>query len=348
MPIVTYRQALNACLHDEMSKNPDVVVFGEDVVGGLGTKGLEERELDEAWGGVMGVTKGLRRKFGDRVRDTPISESAIVGAAVGAAVSGLRPVVELMYVDFIGVCLDQLMNQAAKLRYMFGGNAKVPMVVRSMYGAGFSAGAQHSQALYPMLMHIPGLKVVAPSTPQSAYGLLKSAIRDENPVIFLEHKMLYDSKGEVDYSAPDIALGKAATVRSGDDITIVAVGRMVGIATEAANQILEERGIDCEVIDVQSLAPLDEESILVSVRKTGHLVVVDEAYPRCGFASEVTSIVAIKGFASLKAPIVAVTPPEIPVPFAPSLEALYVPDVDSVVGAVEMCMHSGVRSIVSV
>ena len=194
---LSYREALNEALTQEMRRDPAVVVFGEDVIGGLGTVGLAERGLDEAWGGVMGVTKGLRTEFGIRVRDTPITESAFLGAAVGAAATGLRPVVELMYVDFVGVCLDQIMNQAAKLRYMFGGKARVPLVIRTMYGAGFSAAAQHSQSLYPMLVHLPGLKVVAPSNPYDAKGLLTESIRDDDPVVFLEHKVLYDSRGDV-------------------------------------------------------------------------------------------------------------------------------------------------------
>ena len=226
---ITFQQAINEALAQEMGRDETVVVFGEDVVGGSGAPGE-----DDAWGGVLGVTKGLYGQFPNRVLDTPISESAIIGAAAGAAASGLRPVVELMFVDFMGVCLDQIFNQAAKFRYMFGGKAVTPMVVRTMFGAGIRAASQHSQALYPIFTHIPGLKVVVPSTPYDAKGLLIQAIRDDDPVIFLEHKVLYTLEGDVPEEAYAIPFGEADIVREGDDVTVVALGRMVHLAQQAA------------------------------------------------------------------------------------------------------------------
>ena len=218
---ITYQQAINEALAQEMERDPTVVLFGEDVSGGMGSPGEED-----AWGGVLGVTKGLYPRFPDRVLDTPISESAYIGAAAGAAAAGLRPVAELMFVDFLGVCFDQIFNQAAKFRYMFGGNARTPIVIRTMWGAGIRAASQHSQALHPIFTHIPGLKVVAPSTPYDAKGLLIQAIRDDDPVIFLEHKVLYGTEGEVPEEQYTIPFGEANFVREGDDVTIVALGRM--------------------------------------------------------------------------------------------------------------------------
>jgi acetoin:2,6-dichlorophenolindophenol oxidoreductase subunit beta len=343
----SYREALNEALAQEMRRDPAVVVFGEDVIGGVGTAGLAERGLDEAWGGVMGVTKGLCSEFGTRVRDTPITESAFIGAAVGAAATGLRPVVELMYIDFVGVCLDQIMNQAAKLRYMFGGKVRVPLVVRTMYGAGFSAGAQHSQSLYPMLVHLPGLKVVVPSNAYDAKGLLAEAIRDDDPVIFFEHAMLYDTGGDVPEESYTIPFGEAWVAREGNDVTIVAVGRMVRLAVEAAGALSRSAGVECEVIDPRTLSPLDEDSILESLSRTGRLVVVDESSPRCGFGSEIASLAAQRGFELLRAPVRTVTPPHVPVPFAPALESAYLPDTGKIVSAVEAVLESRDFTVVS-
>src|SRR5207248_10909055 len=236
-------------------------VFGEDVVGGSGAAGVMD-----AWGGVMGVTKGIYDRHPNRILDTPISESAFVGAAVGAAASGLRPVAELMFVDFMGVCFDQIFNQGAKLRYMFGGKAKVPMVIRTMWGAGIRAASQHSQALYPIFTHIPGLKVAIPSTPYDAKGLLIQAIRDDDPVIFFEHKVLYTMEGDVPEESYAIPFGEASVVRDGDDVTVVAIGRMVGMAMAAAAE-LEAEGISCEIIDPRTTSPLDEETIYESVER---------------------------------------------------------------------------------
>lgn len=330
---ISLQQAVNEALAQEMERDKTVIVMGEDVAGGSGTQG----EMD-AWGGPLGITKGLWSKFGDRVMDTPISESAFVGAAVGAAVSGLRPVVELMFVDFMGVCFDQILNQAAKFRYMFGGKAVTPLVVRTMYGAGLRAAAQHSQCLYPMFTHVPGLKCVVPSTPYDAKGLLIQAIRDNDPVIFFEHKLLYSIRGEVPEEPYTIPFGEANFVREGSDATIVALGRMVHVASDAA-QALAKEGIDCEVIDLRTTSPLDEDSVLESVEKTGRLVVVDEASPRCNIATDIAALAGQKAFASLKAPMAMVTAPHTPVPFSDVLEDQYIPDAKRVAAAVRDTMR---------
>ena len=316
----SFREAINEALRLEMRRDPRVIIMGEDVAGGMGAAGEQD-----AWGGVLGVTKGLISEFGpERVRDTPISESAFIGAAVGAAATGLRPVAELMFIDFVGVCLDQILNQAAKLRYMFGGKATVPLVIRTMYGAGLRAASQHSQSLYPIFTHIPGLKVVIPSSPYEAKGLLIRAIRDDDPVIFCEHKMLYDETEEVPDEAYTIPFGEANLTREGEDITIVAIGRMVKFANEAADR-LTAQGVACSVIDPRTASPLDEETILESVNETGRLVVVDEASPRCNLATDIVALVATKAFSELKAPVSIVAPPHTPVPFSPALEDAYVP-----------------------
>ncbi len=316
----SFREAINEALRLEMRRDPRVIVMGEDVAGGMGAAGEQD-----AWGGVLGVTKGLMPEFGrERVLDTPISESAFIGAAVGAAATGLRPVAELMFIDFVGVCLDQILNQAAKLRYMFGGKATMPLVIRTMYGAGLRAASQHSQALYPIFTHIPGLKVVIPSSPYEAKGLLIRAIRDDDPVIFCEHKMLYDEMEEVPDEAYTIPFGEANLTREGEDVTIVAIGRMVKFANEAADR-LAARGVTCAVIDPRTASPLDEETILESVKETGRLVVVDEASPRCNLATDIVALVATKVFGALKAPAAIVAPPHTPVPFSPALEDAYVP-----------------------
>ena len=316
----SFREAINEALRLEMRRDPRVIVMREDVAGGMGAAGEQD-----AWGGVLGVTKGLIAEFGqERVRDTPISESAFIGAAVGAAATGLRPVAELMFIDFMGVCLDQILNQAAKLRYMFGGRATVPLVIRTMYGAGLRAASQHSQSLYPIFTHIPGLKVVIPSSPYEAKGLLIRAIRDDDPVIFCEHKMLYDETEEVPDEAYTIPFGEANFTREGEDVTIVAIGRMVKFANEAADR-LTARGVACSVIDPRTASPLDEETILESVKETGRLVVVDEASPRCNLATDIVALVATKAFSALKAPVNIVAPPHTPVPFSPALEDAYVP-----------------------
>jgi acetoin:2,6-dichlorophenolindophenol oxidoreductase subunit beta len=325
---ITFMQAINEALAQEMERDPTVVVFGEDVVGGAGSAGVMD-----AWGGVMGVTKGIYEKHPGRILDTPISESAFVGAAVGAAASGLRPVAELMFVDFMGVCFDQIFNQGAKLRYMFGGKAKVPMVIRTMWGAGIRAASQHSQALYPVFTHIPGLKVAVPASPYDAKGLLIQAIRDDDPVIFFENKVLYTMEGDVPEESYAIPFGEASVVRDGDDVTIVAIGRMVGMAMAAAAE-LEGEGISCEIVDPRTTSPLDEETIYESVERSGRLVVVDESYPRCSLASDVAALVAQNCFSSLRSAPRMVTAPHAPTPFAPRLEDAYVPGPERVAAAV--------------
>jgi pyruvate dehydrogenase E1 component beta subunit len=324
---ISYREAINEALAQEMERDESVLVMGEDNAGGAGSPGE-----DDAWGGVLGVTKGLFHRFPGRVLDTPITESAFIGAAIGAATRGMRPVAELMFIDFIGVCFDQIFNQAAKFRYMFGGNAKTPVTIRTMYGAGLRAAAQHSQAIYPIFTHIPGLKVVVPSSPYEAKGLLIQSIRDDDPVIFCEHKALYDITGEVPEDSYTIPFGEANIVRDGDDVTIVAIGRMVSMAEDAAKE-LESSGVEAEIIDPRTTSPIDTESILESVEKTGRLVVVDEASPRCNLATDISAMVAKEGFGSLRAPIEMVTAPHTPVPFADTLEDLYIPNAQRVVNA---------------
>jgi pyruvate dehydrogenase E1 component beta subunit len=318
----------------EMRRDPTVILFGEDVAGGA-TLPHMEGENKEAWGGVLGVTKGLASEFGrNRVLDTPISESAFIGAAVGAASTGLRPVAELMFVDFLGVCFDQIFNQGAKLRYMFGGKAQVPMVVRTMIGAGFRAAAQHSECLYSIFAHIPGIKSVVPSTPYDAKGLLSSAIRDNDPVMFFEHKVLYDMEGEVPEDNYTIPLGVADVKREGKDATIVTLGRMVHLALEAADTLANE-GMDVEVIDLRSISPMDGDAILASVKKTHRLVVVDEDYPRCSVATDVIALVADQAFDYLDAPCKMITSPHTPVPFSPALEDVYIPSADTIVSTIK-------------
>lgn len=335
MPKKSMRTAINEAMRLEMRRDPTVILLGEDVAGGRGGTA----ELEDAVGGVLGVTKGLYREFGpERVIDTPITESAIMGAAAAAAVTGLRPIAELMFVDFIGVCFDQIFNQAAKFRYMFGGKAKTPLVVRAMSGAGLRAGAQHSQSLHSIFTHVPGLKVVVPSDPYDAKGLLIQAIRDDDPVIFLEHKAMYDLEGEVPDGAYTIPFGEANILREGDDVTIVALARMVHVSMEAAKK-LQENGIKATVIDPRTTSPLDEETILESVKNTGRLVVVDEANPRCSFATDVAALVADKAFTHLRAPIQLVTAPHTPVPFAPNLEDAYIPNATQIIAAVLKVMQ---------
>ena len=326
---LTYREALNEALAQEMERDPSVIVMGEDNAGGEGAPGE-----DDAWGGVLGVTKGLYHQFPGRVLDTPISESAFIGAAIGAATAGLRPVAELMFVDFMGVCFDQIFNQAAKFRYMFGGKAVTPVVIRTMYGAGLRAAAQHSQALYPVFTHIPGLKVVVPATPYDAKGLLIAAIRDNDPVIFFEHKALYDLTGPVPEESYTLPFGEANVVREGSDVTIVTLGRMVHTSLAAADE-LAASGVSCEVVDLRTTSPLDEDTILESVENTGRLVVVDEATPRCSIATDISALAASRAFGALRAPIGMVTAPHTPVPFSAALEDQYIPDAQRIVNAVK-------------
>lgn len=317
---ITYAEALNEALRGEMRRDPAVFVMGEDVA---------------VWGGggVFGVTKGLVEEFGtERVRDTPISEEAIAAVAIGAAATGSRPVAEIMYVDFIGLAMEPIVNQAAKLRYMFGGKARVPMVIRAQEGAGRGNAAQHSQSLEAWFCHIPGLKVVTPSTPADAKGLLTSAIRDDNPVIFLEHKALYFSKGPVPEGEYVVPLGQAEIKREGRHATVVGVHTMVGKALKAADELAEE-GIELEVIDPRSLVPLDEETIVNSVKKTGRLIVSHEAYTRGGYGAEIITRVVEAAFDYLDAPPLRVCARDVPVPYSQVLETAALPQVEDLVAA---------------
>jgi acetoin:2,6-dichlorophenolindophenol oxidoreductase subunit beta len=324
--VLTYAEALNEALREEMRRDAAVFVMGEDVAGWGG-------------GGIFGVTKGLNDEFGlERVRDTPISEEAIAAVAIGAAATGSRPVAEIMYVDFIGLAMEPIVNQAAKLRYMFGGKAKVPIVIRAQEGAGRGNAAQHSQSLEAWFCHIPGLKVVTPSTPADAKGLLKSAIRDDNPVIFLEHKALYFTKGEVPAGEFTIPLGQARIARQGQHATVVGIHTMVGKALTAADQLSDE-GIEVEVIDPRSLVPLDERAIVESVKKTGRLVVSHEAYTRSGYGAEIITRVVEAAFDYLDAPPLRVCARDVPVPYSAPLETAALPQVDDLVAAIRALVH---------
>jgi len=325
--IITYREALNEGLRLAMREDPGVVLLGEDLAGGAGGTPSQV----DAWGGAFGVTKGLIHEFGpERVIDTPISEMAFIGAAVGAAMTGLRPVADLMYVSFIGVCLDQVMNQAAKLRYMSGGKVRIPVTIRASIGAGMSAAAQHSDCIYSLFVHLPGLKVVAPATPYDAKGLLLASIKDDDPVIFIENKTLFNNRGPVPETSYLIPLGRADVKREGKDVTIVAISRMVLEALKAAD-FLAGRGVSAEIIDVLSLSPLDTKTILTSVKKTGRLIIVDEDYPKCGMASEIAATVSAEVFDYLDHPVQRVIPPHTHVPFSPTLEQYYLPNSDRIV-----------------
>jgi pyruvate/2-oxoglutarate/acetoin dehydrogenase E1 component len=320
MSSMNFGQAINDALRLEMERDPKVYIAGEDV---------------GVFGGCFGATQGLYDKFGEkRVRDTPITESAIVGTAVGAAAAGMRPVAEIMFVDFIGVCMDQLYNQAAKMKYMFGGKARIPMVLRTACGAGIGAAAQHSQCLESWFMHVPGLKVVMPSTPADAKGLLISSIRDDNPVVFLEHKMLYGVEGEVPEGELLIPLGKADVKQEGSDVTVVATARMVHMALEAAKTLAAD-GVSVEVIDPRTLSPFDEETVLDSVMKTHRLVVVTEDVKFAGSSAEIAAMAAEKAFDYLDAPVTRVAAPFCPVPFAKALEDAYIPSVAQIIEAVK-------------
>ena len=328
---MTYQQAIQEALQIAMREDPTVVLLGEDIAGGAMVDHLVN---DDAWGGPMGVTKGLVQEFGrNRVLDTPITEAGFIGAAVGAAATGLRPVAELMFVDFFGCCMDQIFDQGAKLRYMFGGKAKCPVTIRTQIGAGVSAAGQHSGCHYSVFAHMPGIKCVVPSTPADAKGLLLSAIRDDDLVMFFENKVLYGSKGDVPEGDEGIPLGVADVKREGDDLTIVAISRMVHQSLAAADALSTE-GIEAEVIDPRTLSPLDEETILSSVAKTHRLLVVDEDNPRCSAATDIAAMVADRGFDTLDAPIKRLTAPHTPVPFSPPLEQYYVPSAERIADAV--------------
>ena len=322
---MTFNQAIAGALDEEMARDPTVFIMGEDV-------GI--------FGGILGQLAGLYDKYGpDRVKDTPISETAIIGAAIGAAATGMRPVAEIMFSDFLGVPMDEMLNQLAKMRYMFGGKAKLPVTIRTLTGGGISAAAQHSQCLEAIFMHIPGIKIVLPSTPYDVKGLLKSAIREDNPVLFLEHKLLIlmPLKGEVPEEEYTIPLGKVDIKREGSDVTVVATGLMVHRALAAAAK-LYEKGISIEVIDPRTLVPLDKQAIIDSVKKTGRLVIMTEECKTGSSAAEISAIVAEEAFDHLDAPIKRVNCPDTPVPFSPVLEKFYMPDEEDLIKAVTEIM----------
>jgi pyruvate dehydrogenase E1 component beta subunit len=325
MAEITYRDAVVRALDEEMARDPDVIFFGEDV---------------GKAGGVFKVTPGLYEKYGpDRVRDTPISENAIVGAGVGAAITGMRPVIELMFADFAAVTLDQIINQAAKMRYMSGGQLKVPLTIRAAQGAGAGFGSQHSQCCETWFMHAPGLKVAVPSNPADVLGLLKTAIRDDNPVVFLEHKFQYTDKGVVpDHADHLVPFGQATIVREGSDVTIVAVQNMVKVAKAAADE-LAGQGISCEIIDPRTLVPLDLETIINSVQKTGRLITVEEAVRAGGWGGEVATQVTENAIWSLEGPVVRVTMEAGIIPFNGALEAHLIPSKARVIQAVQRVME---------
>lgn len=326
---ITFMKAINEALEQSMERDDRVILLGEDIAGGAKVPHLEEKNED-AWGGVFGVTKGLMPKFGrERVIDTPISEMGYMGAAVGAAATGLRPVPELMFNDFIGFCFDTILAQGSKMRYMFGGKAKIPMTVRTCHGAGASAAAQHSGSYYGIFGSIPAVKVVVPSNPYDAKGLLTAAIEDDNIVIFSEDKTLYGLKGEVPEEYYTVEIGKAKVKQEGTDLTIVTIGKMLYVALEVADKLAKD-GISVEVIDLVTVAPWDQETIINSVKKTGRLIVIDEANPHNNTATDIASVISDKAFDYLDGPIKCVCAPNTPVPFATNLEQLYLPNANRV------------------
>ena len=320
MPETTYREAIRDSMSEAMRRDDDVFIMGEDIA---------------EMGGSMGVTQGMLKEFGpDRVRNTPISEMAIVGAGIGAAMQGMRPIVEIMYQDFTTLAMEQLVSQAAKHRYMSGGQLSVPLTVRTQGGAGWSPGAQHAQQLEAWFVHVPGLKVVFPSTPADAQGLLWSSIYDENPVMFFEHRTLYGLKGEVPDEIEPIEIGKARIHREGEDVTVVATGRLVHESLAAADEA-EEQGISVEVVDPRTLQPLDEETVVASVNKTSRCVVAHEAVVRMGWGAELAAVVQEKCFDYLDAPVERVGAKFTPIPFAPVMEEWVVPHAKDVLAAIK-------------
>jgi len=322
---LTFREAVVEALDIAMGKDPRIFLLGEDI---------------GYYGGLFQATQGLLQKYGeDRVMDSPISETAILGAGIGSAIVGLRPIVEIMNIDFLPVCLDQLVNQAAKMRYMFGGQCKIPLVVRTTCGAGRGGAAHHAQATHAAYMHFPGLKIVAAGTPHDVKGLLLTAIEDENPVLFIEDKMMYNTKDEVPEGYYTVPFGKAAIRHEGKDVTVVATMRM-GYKALAVAKEMEEKGIGVEVIDPRTLVPLDEETIINSFKKTGKMVIVDEGHRVGNFGNEVTAIIAEKAVGYIQAPILKVTAPQIPVPYSPVLEKeVYIPNEEMIKKAIHKVME---------
>ena len=318
---ISYRDALREALREEMLRDPTVFLIGEDI--------------GRYWGGAFKVTKGLAEEFGDeRVRDTPISENAIIGVAVGAAITGMRPVAEIMFGDLTALAMDQIANQAAKIRYMFGGQAKVPLVIRTPFGGGVNIAAHHSQSLEAWFMHVPGLQVVVASTPYDAKGLLKTAIRNDNPVVFCEHKLLYPLTGPVPEEEYTIPFGVADVKREGTDVTVVATLYMVHKALAAA-EILAKEGVSVEVVDPRTLVPLDKETITESVKKTGRVVIVTEDCKTAGVSAELAALIAEEALDYLDAPVKRVTAFDVPIPFSPPLENFVIPDEKRIIKAIK-------------
>ena len=327
---LSYIQAVNEAIRQEMERDETVIVMGEDIAGGG-----DREDKQDAWGVPMRLTKGLVGDFGrQRIRDTPISEAGFVGAGVGAAASGLRPVVDLMYVSFFGVCADQITNNAAKIHYMFGGKVNIPLTIMTGIGAGTNSAAQHSETLYSIFTHFPGLKCVVPSDPYTAKGLMIAAIRDNDPVIVFNNRQLMGIRFDVDVpeEAYEVEIGKSNIAKEGTDATLVGIGYTTKVCLDAAAE-LEAQGHSAEVLDLLSLSPMDDEAILESVQKTRKIVIVDEDYPRCSIASDISALVAEQAFDYLDAPPRRVNPPHAPVPYSRPLEALWVPNKDTVVEA---------------
>ena len=322
---ITYRDALREALREEMLRDETVFLLGEDI--------------GRYWKGAFKVTKELAEEFGDeRVRDTPISESAIIGVATGAAITGMRPIAEIMFGDLSALAMDQIANQAAKLTYMFGGQTKVPLVIRMPFGAGVNVAAHHSQSLEAWFLHVPGLKIAMPSTPYDAKGLLKTAIRDDNPVMFFEHKLLYNIKGPVPEEEYTVPLGVADVKRKGEDVTIVATLYMVHKSLAAAEELSKEE-ISVEVVDPRTLIPLDKQAIINSVKKTGRIVIVTEDCKTGGVSAEIAAVVAEEAIDYLDAPVKRVAEPDTPIPFSPPLERFVIPDEKKIIGAVKEVIH---------
>ena len=333
---IQYREAINEALRQEMERDETVIIMGEEIAGGAGREHLG---IVDAWGGPFRTTVGLIQQFGNqRVLDTPLSEAAFVGTAIGAASTGMRAVAELMFVDFVGVCMDQLLNNAAKMRYMFGGQVKVPFVLLTRIGAGFGSAAQHSESFYSIFSHIPGLKGVVPSDPYTAKGLLAAAIRDDDPVVYFEHKGLYGNRGPAPEEPYTLPLGKARTVRAGSDVTLVGISRMTWVCTEAADT-LAQQGVNAEVVDLLSVSPIDYDHIIESVKRTHRMVVVDEDTPVCSIASDICARVAEEAFEYLDAPPSRVSAPHTPVPYSRPLENTYLPNATRVTATVDKLIN---------
>ncbi len=337
---LTYVQAVNESIRQEMERDQSIFIMGEDIAGGAGRD-----DFEDAWGGVFRLTKGLIGQFGkERVRDTPISEAGFIGAGVGAAAAGMRPIVDLMFSGFFGVCGDQIINNAAKMHYMFGGKVKLPLTIMTSIGAGTASAAQHSETLYSVFVHFPGLKCVCPSDAYTAKGLHTAAIRDDDPVVIFNHKLLMGrtqkpevgpgvaTGGHVPEEPYTIEIGKAHVAREGEDVTLVGCGYTTLLCHQAA-EVLDSQGYSAEVIDLLSLSPMDEKAILESVKKTRKIVIVDEDYPRCSIASDISALVAELAFDYLDAPPRRVTAPHTPVPYAMPLEDLYLPTKERVLDA---------------